>query len=54
MDIKWTVPALDDLAALQAYIAKDFSFYARQFIERIFNVVDNLALYPELGRKVPE
>lgn len=36
MKVDWTEPALEDLAAIQAYIAKDSSFYARQFIERIF------------------
>jgi len=32
MRVNWTEPALEDLEAIQAYIAKDSSFYARQFI----------------------
>ena len=54
MQVRWTEPALNDLAAIQAYIAKDSAFYAQQFIERIFDVAKNLELFPELGRKVPE
>jgi len=54
MQVRWTEPALDDLAAIQNYIAKDSPFYAQQFIERIFDVAKNLELFPELGRKVPE
>lgn len=37
MRVNWTEPALEDLDTIQAYIAKDSSFYARQFIERIFD-----------------
>ncbi len=35
-------------------IAKDSSFYAWQFIERIFEAAKKLDVFPELGRKVPE
>lgn len=38
MRIEWTEPALDDVAGIQAYIAKDSPFYARQFVERLFEV----------------
>jgi plasmid stabilization system protein ParE len=33
MKINWTEPALEDLEAIQAYIAKDSNFYARRVIE---------------------
>lgn len=46
--------ALEDLEAIQVYIAKDSSFYARQFIERIFDVTTKLETFPEIGRRVPE
>ena len=42
------------MEGIQIYIAKDSGFYARQFIERIFEVAKNLETFPELGRKVPE
>lgn len=54
MKVNWTEPALEDLEAIQAYIAKDSSFYARQFIERIFDAAKTLETFPEIGRRVPE
>ena len=54
MRVKWTEPALEDLAGIQAYIAKDSLYYAKQFIERIFEASEKLEDFPELGRKVPE
>ena len=54
MRVRWTEPALEDMEGIQDYIAKDSIFYARQFIERIFEVTKNLETFPELGREVPE
>lgn len=54
MQVNWTESALDDLAAIQSYIARDSAYYAKQFIERIFDAVEKLAIFPELGRQVPE
>lgn len=54
MRVSWTEPALEDMAGIQAYIAKDSPYYARQFIERIFDAAETLEDFPELGRKVPE
>jgi plasmid stabilization system protein ParE len=49
MQVRWTEPALEDMEGIQDYIAKDSSFYARQFIERIFEVAKNLEVFPDLG-----
>jgi plasmid stabilization system protein ParE len=54
MRVSWSEPALEDLAGIQAHIAKDSPYYARQFIERIFDAAEMLEDFPELGRKVPE
>jgi plasmid stabilization system protein ParE len=54
MQVRWTEPALEDMEGIQDYISKDSDFYARQFIERIFEVAKNLEDFPGLGRKVPE
>ncbi len=54
MPVRWTDPALDDLSSIKAAIAKDSPFYAKRFIERIFDAAEKLADFPELGRKVPE
>ena len=45
MRVNWTEPALEDLEAIKAYIAKDSSFYARQFIERIFDAAKSWKLF---------
>jgi len=42
---------VEDLEAIQVYIAKDSNFYARQFIERIFDAAKKLGTFPEIGRK---
>ncbi|MEQ1638317.1 MAG: type II toxin-antitoxin system RelE/ParE family toxin [Methylococcales bacterium] len=54
MWVEWTELALEDLAAIQAYIAKDSPYYAKQLIERIFSTVVKLQNFPEIRRKVPE
>ncbi|MGZ8239682.1 MAG: type II toxin-antitoxin system RelE/ParE family toxin [Methylobacter sp.] len=54
MRVNWTEPALEDLEAIQAYIARDSSFYARQFIERIFDATAKLQSFSEIGRRVQE
>ncbi len=54
MRVSWTEPALEDIAGIKAYIAKDSPYYARQFIERLFDAAEKLEDFPELGRNVPE
>ncbi len=54
MQVRWTETALEDMEGIQDYIAKDSNFYARQFIERIFDVVKSLETFPDLGREVTE
>jgi len=54
MLVRWSEPALEDMEGIRDYIAKDSTFYAQQFIERIFDAAKNLEKFPELGRTVPE
>ncbi len=54
MKIEWTEPALDDLETIRDYISKDSPYYARQFIERIFDAVKVLQGHQKIGRPVPE
>ena len=54
MRIEWTDPALDGLEAVRDLIAKDSPYYAKRFIERIFEAVETLSEHPEIGRRVPE
>lgn len=54
MRLDWTDPALDDLEGIRDYIGKDSPYYARRFIERIFDAVEMLREQPRMGRLVPE
>ncbi len=53
-EIRWSDPALDDMEGIRDYIAKDSPFYAKQFIERVFDHVEKLTDFPKMGRLVPE
>ena len=52
--IVWTEPAVADLEAIRAYIARDNEVYADAVLLRILESVDRLESYPRLGRVVPE
>ena len=52
--IQWTQAALDDLAGIQEYIARDSIYYAEKFVDDIFEAAERLELFPESGRMVPE
>ncbi len=54
MRVEWTDPALDALEGIRDYIAKDSPYYARRFIERIFDAAQKLQDHPRMGRPVPE
>ena len=53
-EVRWTPQAADDLQAIHDFIARDSLRYARAEIERILAAVDQLELFPESGRIVPE
>lgn len=54
MKIEWAIRARTDIRELQRYIAKDSPYYARRFIEKIFQAAEKLPEHPRLGRQVPE
>ena len=54
MIVFWSAPAIDDLKAIQDYIAQGSEYYAIEFIQRMLQMVQKLAQFPELGRLVPE
>ncbi len=54
MELEWTDPALDDLETIRDYIGKDSPYYARRFIERIFDAAEKLQDHPRMGRQVLE
>ncbi len=52
--IEWTDPALEDLNQSFSFIACDSICYANLFIKRIYESIQNLKDFPELGHIVPE
>jgi plasmid stabilization system protein ParE len=54
MRIKWSQRARNDIRDLRAYIAKDSTYYAQRFIERIIASIEKLQTFPRSGRAVPE
>ena len=50
----WTEQARADLAAIRAFVSRDFPHYASVIISRIMAATDRLGPFPESGRAVPE
>jgi addiction module RelE/StbE family toxin len=52
--IIWTDSAIQDLNDIGDYIAKDSEKYAQITVNKLFDSVDILELYPLAGKMVPE
>ncbi len=52
--IRWTDQAVEDLAAIREYIARDSPHYARLVVERLIDRVEGIPDFPRAGRVVPE
>src|SRR5258705_8872644 len=52
--IVWTEPALNDLDAIDDYIALDKPQAASRFVARVFAHVERLIEHPELGPRIRE
>jgi addiction module RelE/StbE family toxin len=52
--IRWAPQAADDLEAIRDFIARDSPHYARLVCRRIVASIEQLALFPLMGRVVPE
>ena len=52
--IKWSKDSIDDLKEICRFIAEDSPYYASLFKDRVFEMVEHVELFPEMGRKVPE
>ena len=52
--IVWTLQAIEDVAAIRDYIARDSPHYAALMAERIVESVERLREFPRSGRMVPE
>jgi addiction module RelE/StbE family toxin len=54
VQIEWTERSLEDLNEIHDYIARDSKSYANLFIKKIYNTVQKLKEFPNIGRMVPE
>lgn len=54
MEIFWTETAKKDLQHIYDFIAEDSVLYANRFIDKLINEVENLCVFPKIGRIVPE
>ena len=52
--IIWSPRSADNLEEICSYIARDSEHYAALVAKRIFEIVENIPEFPELGRVVPE
>ena len=50
----WTEQARSDLAAIQAFISQDSPHYAQVVVRQLIAATDQLLVFPESGRAVPE
>ncbi len=53
-EIEWSIIAENDLNEIIDYIAQDSVEYALSFYEQVREKVENLILFPKMGRIVPE
>ena len=54
MTIVWSPLALDRVAEIAGYIARDKPSAAEKWVKTVFAKVEQLEISPELGRVVPE
>jgi len=45
---------LEDLAEIKEYIEKESSYYANKTVADVYKKIENLKLFPSMGRCVPE
>lgn len=52
--IRWSEDSIESLKNICQYIAQDSPYYAMVFRDRIFEIVEHLETFPNMGRHVPE
>ena len=52
--IRWSKESIEDLKEICKFISLDSQYYANIFNDRIFEMVEHLELFPEIGRYVTE
>jgi plasmid stabilization system protein ParE len=54
MRLRWTFQAAEDLEAIKKFIERDSPTYARQVAEELYAAAVGIAVFPDMGRVVPE
>jgi toxin ParE1/3/4 len=52
--VLWTETAQNQLHAIYEYIAQDSEVYAQRVVDRLTRRSEQIAAFPQSGRKVPE
>ena len=52
--VRWTMRAADDLEAIKDFIARDSQLQGIRTAKGISRAIDNLEMFPRMGRIVPE
>lgn len=53
-EIRWSHDALSDVEAISRFIAQDSPTYAEAMAKRFFAAIEDLAIFPGMGRQLPE
>jgi toxin ParE1/3/4 len=53
-EVRWARRALEDLREIHGFIARDSPRASETMVERIFDAVERLTIFPLSGRLVPE
>jgi toxin ParE1/3/4 len=54
MNVFWTETALQNLVAIHTYLAQTSPAYAQRVVDRLTRRSNQFAIFPKLGRVVPE
>ncbi len=54
MKVRWSDRAIADLAEIRDFIAEDSERHATALMERLITAAENLEIFPDRGRRVPE
>ena len=54
MRVHWTNRALDHLLAIHEYVAQNSEIYAERLVDRLTRRSEQIGLFPQSGRMVPE
>jgi plasmid stabilization system protein ParE len=51
-EVRWTERAVEDLAAIKAFISQESPAYALAVVGRLYQAVGQLAQFPDSGREL--